>query len=262
MVSLYETLAQIERNNVNIDWDWLATKKFTAKGKVIWDKLANSNKKIAFSPYGSKTGRLTSKDNSIPILNLDKDFRKAFKPNNDWFVEFDYNAADLRSFFYVLNKPQPKGDLHDWNTTVVYKNAIDRDQAKKAMFAWLYDLNKEDQQLEKYYERNKILDTFYKEGKIVNPFGREIECDKDHATPYLIQSTTADYVLRKLNAVSSLLKGKKTKIFATIHDSIVIDLDWDERALINDILKEMRSDNFVVNVSTGKNYGEMREINL
>jgi len=262
MVSLYETLAQIERNNVNIDWDWLATKRFTQKGKAVWDKLQNSNKKIAFSPYGSKTGRLTLKDNAIPILNLDKEYRKVFKPNNDWFVEFDYNAADLRSFFYVLDKPQPKGDLHDWNTTVVYKNAIDRDQAKKAMFAWLYDLNKEDQQLEKYYERNKILDTFYKEGKIVNPFGREIECDKDHAIPYLIQSTTADYVLRRLNEVNVLLKDKNTKIFTTIHDSIVIDLDWSERAIINDILAVLRKDNFVVNTSTGKNFGEMREIKL
>ena len=262
MVSLYASLAEIERNNVNIDWEWLATKRFTQKGKAVWDKLQNSNKKIAFSPYGSKTGRLTLKDNAIPILNLDKEYRKVFKPNNDWFVEFDYNAADLRSFFYVLNKPQPKGDLHDWNTTVVYKNAIDRDQAKKAMFAWLYDLNKEDQQLEKYYERNKILDTFYKEGKIVNPFGREIECDKDHAIPYLIQSTTADYVLRRLNEVNVLLKDKNTKIFTTIHDSIVIDLDWSERAIINDILAVLRKDNFVVNTSTGKNFGEMREIKL
>jgi len=262
MVSLYASLAEIERNNVNIDWEWLATKRFTQKGKSVWDKLQNSNKKIAFSPYGSKTGRLTLKDNAIPILNLDKEYRKAFKPNNDWFVEFDYNAADLRSFFYVLNKPQPKGDLHDWNTSVVYKNAIDRDQAKKAMFAWLYDLNKEDQALEKYYERNKILDKFYKEGKIVNPFGREIECDKDHAIPYLIQSTTADYVLRRLNEVNELLKGKNTKIFTTIHDSIVIDLDWSERALINDILAVLRKDNFVVNTSTGKNFGEMREIKL
>ena len=262
MVSLYASLAEIERNYVNIDWEWLATKRFTQKGKAVWDKLQNSNKKIAFSPYGSKTGRLTLKDNAIPILNLDKEYRKAFKPNNDWFVEFDYNAADLRSFFYVLDKPQPKGDLHDWNTTVVYKNAIDRDQAKKAMFAWLYDLNKEDQQLEKYYERNKILDTFYKEGKIVNPFGREIECDKDHAIPYLVQSTTADYVLRKLNEVNVLLKGKNTKIFTTIHDSIVIDLDWSERAIINDILAVLRKDNFVVNTSTGKNFGEMREIKL
>jgi len=126
----------------------------------------------------------------------------------------------------------------------------------------LYDLNKEDQQLEKYYERNKILDTFYKEGKIVNPFGREIECDKDHAIPYLIQSTTADYVLRKLNEVNVLLKGKNTKIFTTIHDSIVIDLDWSERAIINDILAVLRKDNFVVNTSTGKNFGEMREIKL
>ena len=33
---------------------------------------------------------------------------KLLKPNNDWFVSFDYNGADVRTFLGLLGEEQPQ----------------------------------------------------------------------------------------------------------------------------------------------------------
>ena len=74
---------------------------------------------------------MTTQSNSFPILTLDKSYRSVLKPNSDWFVELDYNAAELRVLLGLSGKEQPEGDLHKWNVENVYKGEITREQAKK-----------------------------------------------------------------------------------------------------------------------------------
>ena len=76
---------------------------------------------VVYDPFKSKTGRLVTK-NSFPILTMDKNYRKILKPNNDWFIEFDFNAAELRVLLGLLGKEQPQEDLHEWNKKNVYKD--------------------------------------------------------------------------------------------------------------------------------------------
>ena len=65
--------------------------------------------------------------------------------------------------------------------------------------------------------------------------------------------------------VYEFLKGRKSHISFLIHDAVYIDLASEDRyELLNllDTFKKTRCDMFKVNVSAGKNLGEMKELKL
>ena len=62
-----------------------------------------------------------------------------------------------------------------------------------------------------------------------------------------------------------LLKGKKTYVAFTIHDSLVLDFNLSDKGMVEGLLEEFSNTElgkFKVNVSGGKNFGEMKEMNL
>ena len=262
IIEIQKVLRKISHRQLNIDYALVTKEAYRQKVRNFQKKLGNYKTSIDYSVFGAVTGRLTTSRRSFPILRFEKEMRHFLKPNHDWFVEFDYNAADLRSLFFILDKPQPQMDIHDWNIQNVFGSHVQREDAKRLIFSWLYDLNKKDQKLEKAYGRDHILKTCWDGKQIVNPFGRRVACDQDHAISYLIQSTTADYVLNKMVKVSKMLEGMKSEVAFSIHDSVIVDMDWEERHIIGDILSIMREDGFVSSVHTGKDFGNMKELKI
>jgi len=158
---------------------------------------------------------------------------------------------------------QPKGDIHAWNVENVYKSTITRDEAKKRIFAWLYNLESKDLLSNTAYNRDNILEKYFDGEHIYNPFGRKIKCDRFHAINFLIQSTASDIFLRRAIEINKLLKGKKTKISGLIHDSMLIDFAKEDKHLISDLVNVFQDTNFgsfKVNKSIGLNFGNMMEI--
>ena len=139
------------------------------------------------------------------------------------FLEFDYNAAELRVMLGLLGKEQPKEDLHEWNLKNVYKGIGTREKAKERIFAWLYNPESQDYLSNKAYDREEILTKYWNGTHVKTCFNREIEADKHHALNYVIQSTAADLFLRQMTEVWKLLKDKKSYIAFCMHDSLVID---------------------------------------
>ena len=59
----------------------------------------------------------------------------------------------------------------------------------------------------------------------------------------------------------NMLKGKKSHIAFTIHDSIVIDLAEEDIDMVLDIKEQFssfRSTKFLANISVGKDFGSMK----
>ena len=107
------------------------------------------------------------------------------------------------------------------------------------------------------------MDNYYNSGTIINPFGREIESDKHHAINYLVQSSSADNTLRQMARVAKIIDGCRSFVAFTLHDSVVVDLHHEERSLIPLISHAFGATDlgeFVVNVSAGKNFGNMRSL--
>jgi len=263
MVDLVRVLTEIKNTKLNIDLTPLEGRRHEFKARQFLKKISNIEPYITYDMRGTKTGRLTSK--AFPILTMDKEYRTILKPNNEWFLELDYNAAELRVMLGLLGGGQPNEDLHDWNLKNVFKNGGTREEAKKRVFAWLYNPESKDRLLNKEYDRDSVLQKYYNGSQVTTLWNRTIDSDDHHALNYIIQSTAADLFLRQMIKVWELLKDKESQIAFCLHDSLVIDLAEKDQVLVHEIKEEFANTElgtFKVNVFGGKNFGEMKRMNV
>jgi hypothetical protein len=263
MVEISKLTTQIRQQKLNIDLSVLNNDLSDPRTKDFYKKIMRTDPYIKYNPFGTKTGRLTTEKNSFPILTMDKKFRKIIKPNNDWFVELDYNAAELRVMLGLLKQEQPYIDLHQHNSYELFDGKLDRDQVKKRIFSWLYNPNAEDEVLSKAYDRDALIDTYWDGNMVKTTYHRDIPSDRYHALNYLLQSTCSDLILDKAIIISEMLKGKKTKIAFIIHDSIVLDYADEDGDFINRVYWEFQDTpfgRFTTNAAGGRHFGDMKSL--
>ena len=257
-------IEKIKRQRVRVNFkNLLEEEDKNPRNKRVLKKIKEGKRVIDYDVLGSRTGRLTNKSGSIPILTLKKELRSIIEPQNDLFAEFDYNAAEARVLLALCGVEQPKDDIHDWNIQNVFRGLGTREEAKVRLFSWLYNPNSDDRLLNRTYDRKKVLKKYYDGKAVKNIFGREIESDDFHALNYLIQSTCADLVLEQAVKLDNLLKNKKSKIAFIVHDSIVVDVTKEDFNMMTAMLNcfaDTRLGKFKVNVSGGKTFGNMRKI--
>jgi len=223
------------------------------------NKWINTPQYIDYNLFGTVTGRLTTFENSFPMLTIKKVFRKLLKPHNDLFVSYDYNGAEIRTLLSLSGEEQPKGDVHQWNIDNVFKREIDRDLAKTLFFGWLY--NPDSTMFDhSTYDKKKLLDKWYKGGYITTPYQRRIQVGRRKAFNYLIQSTTADRVLEKAVIIDELLEGKKSFISHIMHDEIVLDFHREDVKMLPVVKKIFESDDFKTTIKAGKDYFHLEEM--
>tara|TARA_S200000501_G_scaffold350553_1_gene367663 strand:+ start:9998 stop:11128 length:1131 start_codon:yes stop_codon:yes gene_type:complete len=222
--------------------------------------------RIVYNIFGSATGRLTTKRNSIPILTLKKEQRALLRPQNDAFVELDLNAAEIRMLMALSGDTQPQGDIHEWVVENVFQNGIDRSQAKIELFAWLYNPSNSKSRFDKIFSRQIFRDFYLSEDKLLTtPFGRKLVVEERKAQNYLLQSTTSDQVLENAYKIQKMLTGKKTKIAFTLHDSIILDMSQEDVIMLRDIKEQFektRWGNFVSTCKVGKSFANLKELEI
>jgi hypothetical protein len=239
MVDLYEFANDLKKVDIEINKNILKEYYGTDFGKNFLTKInRNKQTKIIYNLYGTKTGRLSESCDSFPILSMRKELRKAISPKNDIIIEYDYNAAELRTFLGLSDNKnrQPEYDLHQWNIDNIIKSDIKREESKKIIFKYLYSdfippEIKDICKLKLFYNKSKILKKYALNDKdgIKTIYDREINCEQNLRMSYIIQSTFSDLFLRKVVEIFKFLKDKKSKICYTIHDSICIDWNNEER---------------------------------
>ena len=263
MRNLAEFTYNIRQQKLTVDYAEIARESHQFKTRNFLKKSKYIKPHISYNIHGTKTGRMTTYKGGFPILTLDADYRTILKPTNDYFVELDYNAAELRVLLGLNGKEQPQDDIHQWNIDNIYRGMGTREEAKKRIFAWLYNPKSKDYLSSRYYNRDEVLKKHFNGTQVKTFFKRQIEADKHHALNYLIQSTTSDLVLSRAFKIADVLKEKKSFISFTLHDSIIIDCDDSERIIIGeliDIFSETPFGVFKVNISAGKSYGTMRRL--
>lgn len=265
MVDLTKVLTKIRYQKLNLDVAALSKKAHLPKFRQAMKKYSQIQPYCRYNIKGTKTGRLTTLSDSFPIMTLDKDLRSIVKPTQDWFVELDFNAAELRTLMALAGSETPLEDIHSWNATNLFPPSTERAEAKQRFFSWLYDDNKNNPNLAKYYDRDGVREKYWDGKEVKTIFGRTIEADKKHALNYIIQSTTADLVLRQLIKVFNFLKDKRSFVSFTIHDNIVLDIPDEERYIIPEVIEifsQTELGKFLVNVKAGKDFGNLKDLNL
>ena len=251
---------EISKQEIKINWEFLKS-RYTKdmKAKSFWDRFYGTEPVIRYDVFGTKTGRLSTKPGSFPILNLKRELRPAIIPKWGSFVELDYNAAEVRTLLSLSGQKQPQGDIHEWNAINIFDAKKERDQAKKKFLAWLYNPNSNAINT-KYYNRTKVLEKYYKDGVVETPFGRSIQSDDFHALNYLLQSCSSDNCITQVNKIGKYLRHLKTSVAFIIHDSVVLDMPYEERHILPQIIEIFEDTSlgmFPANVSVGKNLGKM-----
>jgi len=263
---IYKLIHKISYQKLNINVDGcrhLMTS--TSDREDIKNLVKNKSHYVSYNLFGTVTGRLTTQRESNPILTMKAKFRELIKPTNDWFVSFDYNGAEVRTFLSLSGHEQPQEDIHTWNMRHLYGGSpVDRDEAKVRFFATLYNVN--DMSLNgSVYSREGVLSKFYKDGKVSTPTGRHIKVDQRRALSYLIQSTTSDLTLDRAVALDNVLMGTKSKVAFIVHDEIVLDIAEEDKEKVPElkaIFENNKLGKFMANVKAGKDYGNLKGLNL
>ena len=263
---LTKVTEDISQQKLNIDTDEF--KPFLAEHKARqWKKkIQDVSPYVKYDIFGTKTGRLTTRKYSFPILTFPKKYRSIIKPNNDLFVELDYNGAELRTLLALSDKNQPKMDIHEWNRRYLSENKVlSRQQIKNSIFAWLYNSKKHTNEdiLRTMYDKEKVLNDYWDGETVKTCFNREIPADEHHALNYIIQSTCADLILQKMIKIYDILQDRKSNIAFCVHDSIVVDLHTEDKHLMKEIIDEFsntRFGKFKTSVKTGRDFGNLQEL--
>ena len=273
--TLTEEADRISYNQLNLNFSALNDIRHKTQVRKFIKKYAGRPQHCKYNVFGTKTGRLTTRPNSFPILTMPREYRKIIRPNNDWFLELDYNAAELRTVLGLAGQQQPTGDIHEWNIDRIFGGATSRDEAKQKVFAWLYGstlyTNDGDHKksvgkaLSEVYRKEEIVGQYWTGTHVRTRFGRCIPSDHHHALNYIIQSSTVDITLGKLIELADLLRDHKSTVAFTLHDSVVIDLSDDDRRLVPEMVRifgDTALGKFKTNVSAGKDFGNMRPLRL
>ena len=222
--------------------------------------------RVQYNIFGSATGRLTTKKGSVPIMTLKKEDRHKITPQNDAFVELDLNAAEVRTLMALSGREQPQEDIHAWVTENVFNGEIERSKAKVELFAWLYNPSSSESRFDEFFSRLIFRDFFAPEDQVLTtPFGRRLAVDERKAQNYLLQSTTSDIVIQNAYKIMKMLKGKKSQIAFTLHDSIIIDMCKKDAIMLRKIKEQFEETPWGPFVSTckiGKTFGDLKDLEI
>ena len=167
LFNLSKVLKEIECKKLNFNYGALTSVLHKYKARRFNKKLLKLHPFISYNIFGTITGRLTTKKDSFPILTLDKEYRSILEPSNKYFIELDFNGAELRCLLALNNTPQPEKDIHQWHhqhISKIYKHQMDRDAVKRKIFAWLYggpEVSLGMPKIEQYYNKNQVLDKYW-----------------------------------------------------------------------------------------------------
>ena len=262
LLELTKLVTKIKYQPLEIDVSPLRSRMAEYKVRQFYKKINDIDPHIKYNVFGTKTGRLTTKKSSFPILTLDKAYRSIMKPQNDWFFELDYNAAELRTLLALSGSTQPAEDLHAWNQKVLGGD-LSREEVKKSIFGWLYNPYAKNKEFEKLYNREGIKKKYWDGTHVNTYYNRRIESDEYHSLNYIVQSTFSDLLLRQAIKVDKILEGRKTKIAFMIHDSVVLDIAEEDSDLLNEVyhgFADTELGTFKTSAKAGKNFGDLKEL--
>lgn len=262
LVSVGKVVSKIERQSLNLNLQSLSPSLTKPRVREFWKKMREGEQYIKYNLFGTKTGRLSTHRSSFPIHNISKELRCVIEPKNDFLVELDFNAAEVRTLLALSGKEQPKGDIHDWHINNVFDGDETRDEAKRKVFAWMYNPERKEPALDRMYNRDAVVQKYFNGSQVSTFLSRTIPADSKHALNYIIQSTTSDLLLQRMVEIDRRLESMDSFVSFCIHDNLVLDMKAEECYIIPEIIKIFSSTGlgeFKVNMRVGRNYGDMRE---
>ena len=209
------------------------------------------------------TSRPTNAFNSVNFAAIPKtpEHRKCFKPQGDYFVEFDFDGYHLRLLCDQINYPLTEESAHKQLAKLYFgKDEISDEEyaeAKQINFHAIYGKIPERWAFLDIFERidsyiKKLWSEYETNGEVVGPisgkhFTKKLKDMNPHKLMnYIMQSLETARNILILKEVLRYLKDKKTKLVLYTYDALLFDFDKEDGKETLEKIKEI--------LESGKNY--------
>jgi hypothetical protein len=227
----------------------------------------NLNRSKIYTQYNlyTTTSRPSNTFNSINFaaLNKDNSERMCYRPENDKFIELDFQGYHPRLIGEMVGFDFPK----DKNTYNVLGEllGVDSQAAKELTFKQLYGGVWSEYQNKPFFKDvNTFIDGMWDEyqygGKYITEnkiFMPDAEMTRSKLFNYIVQSKETSTNVELLELVFSLLEGKKTKLVLYTYDAFLFDYSNEDKGLIQEIINML---GYPVNVKQGKTYHGLEKL--
>ena len=261
-----EVYKWVEEQGILVD-----EKLFDKYFETPWKARSVSNNRV-YSSYNlyNITSRPTNAFNSINFLAFNKEngSRMAFIPQNDAFVEFDFDGYHIRLIADAMHTDIPQNQsIHEYLGKQYFNKEEltpeEYQEAKKITFRQMYNGVEEEYLYIEFFEDvyhtvRAMWTTYTNNGFLELPNGRKLI--QENANPqklfnYYIQCLETVNNVKKLDKLKDYLKDKQSKVLLVVYDSILIDYAVSDGkgtlAHIKDILEE---GGYKVKAKKGDNY--------
>ena len=265
--TLLPVLYELEKNSLKFndkfdDYFKPKCKKFSIKEDHIYGW---------YNPY-TTTGRPVNNFNGINFVGLkhDNGERDTFEPDNDFFVEMDYDGYHPRLIGDIVDY-QFEGNVHNTLAEIYFKSKNITPQqykeSKTLTFKQIYGGIDKANLHHPFFKKtqdfiNIIWEEFNKKGEV--KCGSYTIRKKDHPKihsqklfNYYIQATETETNIRKIKIIQDYLKIKQTRLVLYIYDAFIFDVAKSDGKQILIDLQTILSDKFPVKLKSGTHYGAL-----
>jgi hypothetical protein len=264
--SIAEAYKYVEEAGIGVEHE-----SFKAKFKTQNDAYSIKQSTIyGFYNLYNTTGRPTNAFNGVNFLAMPKeeDFRKCFIPNNDLFVEFDFDAYHLRIISKLVDYKCPKESMHQYLGKKYFNKEELTDEeyskSKEITFRQLYGgIEDQYKNIEFFSKLDSFIDKEWKKynkfGAILLPTGRKIKkaegMNKLRLFNYIIQNLETVNNVDRIQKIKKLLETKKTRLVLITYDSFLFDFSInDGKQTLEELRDILQGEEFIVKHKYAKNY--------
>jgi hypothetical protein len=202
------------------------------------------------------TSRPTNSFNSVNYAAIPKtlEHRKCFKPQGDYFVEFDFDGYHLRLLCDQINYPLTSESAHKQLAKLYFEKDEITDEeyaeAKQINFHAIYGKIPEKwafldifQRIDSYIKR--LWSEYETNGEVLAPisgkhFTKQLKDMNPHKLMnYIMQSLETSRNILILKEVLRYLKDKKTKLVLYTYDALLFDFDKEDGKETLEKIKEI-----------------------
>jgi hypothetical protein len=238
--------------------------------EILGDKVKKhiSDNKL-YSDYFLCTaaGRPSNSFGGTNFAALEPEKRKAIIPENDYLVEFDYDAYHVRILGDLVNYEFPDGAVHE-HLGKVYGGDISYEESKSLTFKYLYGyIPPEVSQLSAFFSKiedlsNLFWKQFQEQGFVETPiYKRKIfknnlqDIAKNKLFNYMIQAIETEYNIKTVIELQRYLYNMGTNLILYGYDSFLFDIsESDNTEILDDIKQILQRKGFLVKEKQGTDY--------
>ena len=241
-----------------------------------------------YSQYNllTTTGRPSNSFGTVNFAALPPEKRKAFIPENDYLVEFDFDAYHLRLIGNLIDYDFGGESVHE-HFAKVYN--CEYDEAKQKTFKILYGgIRDEHRHLSQFFNKTYVyINKKWNEINTHNLIHTDIyrrkllfenyeDLNRNKLFNYLIQAYETEINIKKILDIQYYLLRKKTKLVLYGYDSFLFDFSEKDGVETLKEIKTILEDEiywlpinrieppvkpyFMTKSKMGYNYGEMKDI--